>query len=312
MVSAQRAEARPSSVRTRMVAWLKWVAIASGFAVLLFGGRPSPHAQDQNAKAVKPQDTNPEQALANSALTEADIPNPGDANIKHGLDIVTGNISCPAGQTCYPCSTCHQIRGEGAASSEFPRLTGQSYRYLYASLKAYASGARQSDVMAPVAKALTDNDMRDVAGYYAAEALVQSDMAQWAAAQDNPKADVLADGATLAAIGSAEKGVQGCVNCHGPAGAGLPPVYPYLAGQYAGYLEDQLKAFKSGSRKDDALGIMRNIAGRLSDDEIHAVAQYYASIRPPVTVPQTSFAGPVQIGAPLGTKESGNKQGSTQ
>ena len=268
-------------------------------------------AQNQSGN-TRPQGSNAEQGLANSALEQANVPDPGDSNLKHGQDVVLGNISCDPGKTCYPCVTCHQLRGEGAASSEFPRLTGQSYRYLYASLKAYASGERKSDVMGPVAQALSDNDLRDVAAYYAAETIAQSDMAKWAAEKSAPDASVLTDGAALAAIGSAKKGVQACANCHGPAGAGLPPVYPYLAGQYSGYLEEQLKAFKSGSRKDDTLGIMRDIAGRLSGDEIHAVAQYYASIRPPVTVPQASFAGPVQIGAPLVGKETGNKQGTAK
>ncbi len=284
-------------------------AVALSIAVLpeVFSTHYRAVAQD-----VKPTGPDTEESLAQGALQEAKVPNPGDTNIKHGQDVVLGKISCAPGQTCYPCFTCHQIRGEGSASSEFPRLTGQAFRYLYTSLKDYASGARKSDVMEPVAKALSNDDMRDVAAYYAGEELAQSDMAKWAAAKNSPASDMLTEGAALAAIGSAKRGVQACANCHGPAGAGLPPVYPYLAGQYAGYLEAQLKAFKSGSRKESGLQIMTDIARRLSDDDIHSVAEYYASIRPPVTVPQTSFAGPLQIGAPLGPAQNGNQQNTSQ
>ncbi|WP_246498810.1 c-type cytochrome [Microvirga soli] len=164
----------------------------------------------------------------------------------------------------------------------FPRLTDQTYKYLYDSLRDYASGVRQSAVMAPIAKALNDQQMRDVSAYYAAQK-----------AADYPPADpvdpqILQHGAALAAVGNATRGVQGCINCHGPDGVGLPPTYPYLAGQYARYLETQMQAWKSGQRKGDGFGVMEHIAKRLTDDDIHAVSQYYAAIRPRVVTPEKS------------------------
>lgn len=191
----------------------------------------------------------------------------------------------PAAGACFQC---HGMDGKGDAAAIFPRLSDQVYKYLYDSLKDYASGIRQNPVMTPIAKALTDQQMRDVSAYYAAQKSVEY--------PPPPRVDphLLQHGAALAAVGNAERRVQGCINCHGPDGGGLPPTYPYLAGQYAAYLEAQLRAWKTGERKGDGFGIMENIAKRLTDEEIRAVSQYYAAIRPrSVTPEQTKAAAPV-------------------
>jgi cytochrome c553 len=160
--------------------------------------------------------------------------------------------------------------------------------------------------MQPIAAGYSDKDLRDVAAYYASIRMKPLATSRAAAARIHPSSDTLIKGGALAAVGSAKDGVQACANCHGPAGAGLPPVYPFLAGQFAGYLESQLKAFKSDQRRGDGLHIMQDIAKRLSDEQIHAVAAYYASIQPPKTIAQTSFDGPAVIGAPLGPLHEGS------
>ncbi|MFC4174305.1 c-type cytochrome [Microvirga sp. GCM10011540] len=195
------------------------------------------------------------------------------------------------------CFQCHGIDGKGDKAAVFPRLTDQTYKYLYDSLKDYASGVRQNQIMTPIAKALTEQQMRDVSAYYAAQKEAEYPP------PDRVDPQILQHGAALAAVGNARLGVQGCINCHGPDGVGLPPTYPYLAGQYAAYLEAQMKAWKTGERKGDGFGIMENIAKRLTDEEIHAVSQYYAAIRPrSVTPEQTDAAAPMvplpQISAP--------------
>ncbi|HEU5019578.1 MAG TPA: c-type cytochrome [Pseudolabrys sp.] len=208
------------------------------------------------------------------------------------------------------CFQCHQVAGQGNPIGGFPRIGGQSFQYLYASLRNFKSGRRVSDVMQPVVAGYSDEDLRDVAAYYASIRLKPVAASQATAVRNHPSADTLIQGGALAAVGSAKDGVQACANCHGPAGAGLPPVYPFLAGQFAGYLESQLKAFKSNQRHGDGLHIMQGIAKRLSDEQIHAVAEYYASIQPPETIAQTSFAGPAVVGAPLGPlQERANPNG---
>jgi cytochrome c553 len=267
--------------------------IALAPPVLSQGQPPAISSQPQTEPSQRP-----EEALAKSALENIRIPDLGNADIKHGQQIVLGTAARSPAHSYFPCFQCHEVQGQGKAAANFPRLTGQTYRYLYYSLRNFASGARVNPVMQPIAQALTDDDMRDVSAYYAALSIEKPASAE--VAKSRPAVEVLIQGATLAAIGSAKDGVQGCSNCHGPAGAGLPPVYPYLAGQFAIYLESQLKAFKDGQRRGDPLSIMPEIAKRLSDEQIHAVATYYASLQPPLAIPQKSFAGPLLIGAPLG------------
>jgi cytochrome c553 len=212
---------------------------------------------------------------------------PQDADIEAGRAIVVGAYNF--GQTPQPqrgnCFQCHGMNGKGDQAAAFPRLTDQSYKYLYESLKNYASGVRNNPIMSPIAKALADQQMRDVAAYYA----VQTDAPYGPRPEVDP--DVLQYGASLAAVGSATRGVQGCINCHGPDGAGLAPTYPYLGGQYANYLQSQLRAWKTGARRGGAAGgIMEYIAKRMTDEDIRAVSLYYARMRPPSVTPEQAQA----------------------
>ena len=117
---------------------------------------------------------------------------------------------------------------------------------------------------------LSVEDMRDVAAYYAAQ-------------QVKPGAvknrDALALGGKIWRGGDTSKGLPACAACHGASGAGLPAQYPRLAGQYAEYTEAQLKAFRSGERRNDANKMMQAVAARMSDPEIRAVADYIAGLR---------------------------------
>lgn len=193
------------------------------------------------------------------------------ADIENGRGIAVGTYTdSPAGA----CFKCHGLDGGGDRAAAFPRLTGQPYQYMVNTLRDYASGARKSEIMEPIARALSEQQMRDVSAFYA----VQTD-APMPPRPDAPY-DLLELGGALAAVGSAERRIQGCINCHGPDGSGLAPNYPALAGQYAPYLEAQLLAWKNGTRSGDLHNIMSFIAQRMTDEEIRAVSLYYASIRP--------------------------------
>jgi cytochrome c553 len=194
------------------------------------------------------------------------------ADVERGRGIAVGTYNRGPGGACFQC---HGIDGKGDGAAAFPRLTAQSYSYLYESMRDYASGVRQNAVMTPIAKALDDQQMRDVSAYYAAQQEAPF------GPQPTVEVHVLQHGAALSAVGHAERALQACINCHGPHGVGLPPTYPYLAGQYANYLEAQLNAWKSGQRKSDRLvgQVMENIAKQMTDEVIRAVSAYYASIR---------------------------------
>lgn len=127
--------------------------------------------------------------------------------------------------------------------------------------------------MTPVAGALTADDITDVAAYYAGiEApflpLRRADSA------------LIKQGEELAKVGSAEKRIQACDNCHGIGGACEPPAIPYLAGQYASYIALEWRMWRRGFRKSSP-GAMACLAERLNDQEIAAAAAYYEQVLAP-------------------------------
>ena len=172
-----------------------------------------------------------------------------------------------------PCFRCHGLEGVGDSAGAFPRLAGQAAFYMYKQLIDYASGARPSEVMAPIAREMTEPQMVDVAYYYS----LQIAPSLW-----QPEVDpaVLARGETIAEDGLRDQGLQACNLCHGENGTGQPPLFPYLAGQYAAYTELQLLLFKRGIRKNDPLAVMRDIAEEMSEEDIRAVALYYEWLGP--------------------------------
>ncbi|MFC7397523.1 c-type cytochrome [Chelatococcus sp. GCM10030263] len=228
-------------------------------------------------------------AAAQDGRTAERAPFDAEGDVERGRAVVVGVYAGatphgergvgPAGGACF---SCHGLNGKGDAAAVVPRLAGQAPAYLYKALKDYAAGARQNAVMTPIAQALTEREMRDVAVYYAAQTGAPYD--------DPPEVDLelLQHGAMLAAIGSTERGIQGCVNCHGPDGSGIFPSYPSLAGQSASYSEAQLRAWQRGHRKGDPLAVMEMIARRMTDEDVRAVAAFYASIRPRSAEAQTA------------------------
>jgi len=145
----------------------------------------------------------------------------------------------------------------------------------------YASGRRQNEIMTPIAKQLSGEERQAVAIYYAEQS----------PSLDKPvavrgSAQAIQRGGVLSAIGDRDLGIQACQNCHGPEGRGLPPIYPYLAGQHEAYITQQLRFWKEGRRGGDEQDIMRAIAGRMTDQDIAAVAAYFANLPPPTPAEQ--------------------------
>jgi cytochrome c553 len=180
-----------------------------------------------------------------------------------------------AGGSGMACIACHGVEGEGDGSGAFPRLAGQAGWYLYKQLIDYASGARPNDVMTGIASRLTEHEMEAVSAYYAAID------APYGAVIGDIDGGTLQWGGQLGAVGSAERGIPACVNCHGPSGTGNPPSVPYLAGQYANYMTHQLQLWKEGVRDNDAMNVMSAIAEKMTEEDMRAVSEYYARVRPP-------------------------------
>lgn len=172
------------------------------------------------------------------------------------------------------CAACHAADGNSVAPAN-PKLAGQIPEYVHKQLinfkpRGDTKAERESPVMSGMVANLSDADMRDVAAYYASQKLKP------AAARGK---ELAAAGQKLYRGGNAATGVPACSGCHGPDGSGMPSQYPRVAGQYAEYIEQQLKSFKSGERANDPNRMMRGVAERLSEKEIKAVSEYIAGLR---------------------------------
>ena len=124
--------------------------------------------------------------------------------------------------------------------------------------------------MGGMVAALSDEDMKSLAAYYASQTLKPE------SAKDEKSLEL---GQKLYRGGDPTKGLAACAGCHGPAGAGLPAQYPRLGGQWADYIEAQLKAFRAEERANDPNKMMRMVAIKMTDPEIKAVANYIAGLR---------------------------------
>jgi cytochrome c553 len=172
------------------------------------------------------------------------------------------------------CAACHAADGNSAIAAN-PRLAGQIPEYLHKQLANFKpqggkKAERDNAVMAGMVASLSDGDMRNVAAHYASQKL------RPAAAGSR---ELAAQGQKLWRGGNAASGVPACAGCHGPDGAGIPSQYPRLSGQFAEYVEAQLKLFRAEGRANDPNGMMRGVAARMSDQEIKAVAEYAAGLR---------------------------------
>jgi len=172
------------------------------------------------------------------------------------------------------CAACHAADGNSPAAAN-PKLAGQFYDYLNKQLVNFKAqggkkAARDNAVMAGMVANLSGADMQNVAAYYASQKLKP------AAAKDK---ELAALGQKIFRGGNAATGVAACAGCHGPSGAGIPAQYPRVSGQFAEYVEVQLKAFRAGTRANDPNGMMRGVAARMTDREIQAVSEYVAGLR---------------------------------
>jgi cytochrome c553 len=169
------------------------------------------------------------------------------------------------------CAACHGAAGI-SANPLWPNIAGQSASYLVAQLEAFKEGTRKNPLMTSQAMMLAEQDMADLAVYF--ESLP-------APAQAVADPDLVSKGEALYRGGEVSKQVAACIACHGPSGAGNPAaMYPALKGQHAAYTAKQLRDYASGERVSDGkTRIMREIAGKLSEDEIIALASYVQGLK---------------------------------
>jgi len=169
---------------------------------------------------------------------------------------------------------CHAADGNSTISAN-PRLAQQHVHYLTKQLLDYTvrpgeqKPARENAIMNGLAASLSEQDKRDVSAWFA------SQTAKPGTARSK---ETLELGQRIWRAGIAEKALPACSGCHNPAGVGIPNQYPRLAGQHAEYTEATLKAFRDGTRRNNLP--MQQIASRLTDAEMRAVADYLQGLRP--------------------------------
>ena len=177
-------------------------------------------------------------------------------------DLVRGEASFTA-----VCASCHGADGN-SGSPVNPKLSQQHPEYLVKQLQEFKSGKRKNAVMAGFAAALSEDDMKNIA-YWAA-----SKKAKPGFAKDK---ELVALGERIYRGGISDRQVAACAGCHSPTGAGIPAQYPRLAGQHAEYTATQLTSFREGVRKNSLQ--MSQVAAKLNDREIRALADYVAGLR---------------------------------
>lgn len=193
-----------------------------------------------------------------------------------------GAAIAKAGSGAAPaCQTCHGAAGEGIAQVGAPWLAGLGASYMQRQLATFADGTRVSPVMTPIAKALSVGDRAEVSTYYAALPAPAAPSAPPLAAPASASSAAPASaslGSTLATRGRWADKLPACEQCHGPGGRGVGQDFPALAGQSATYLANQLTAWKTGARPPGPMGLMAVVAKKLSEAEVRAVADHYASL----------------------------------
>ena len=171
------------------------------------------------------------------------------------------------------CAACHMPDGNSVIAQN-PILAGQHAAYLEKQLYNFKlkAGAKEPErnnaIMLGFASILSDEDIRNIAAFYAAQ------KANNASAK---RKDLIVLGAKIYRSGLPEKGLPACAGCHSPNAAGIPAQFPRLAGQHPEYTEATLNNFRLGQRKNSAQ--MMTIAGKMTEAEIAAVSEYLASVR---------------------------------
>jgi cytochrome c553 len=166
------------------------------------------------------------------------------------------------------CGSCHGADGNSVISLN-PKLAGQNAKYLVKQMMDFKSGARPGQTMVAMIASVSEQDMQDIAAYYASQtvSVEGADAASIELAQP------------LYRAGIKDLSVAACTACHSPTGSGNAQAgFPAIGGQHYDYTLLQLKDFRSGTRANDASGMMQTIVERLTDKELEAMASYLSGL----------------------------------
>ncbi|MEZ9645315.1 cytochrome c [Vibrio sp. 10N.261.52.C2] len=173
------------------------------------------------------------------------------------------------------CVACHGADGNSLIT-QYPKLAGQHEKYLEKQLKELKLGmtssgkqGRYEPVMGAMAMPLSEEDMADLAAYYASLPI----------SSNSTPENVVDEGKVLYTAGNAERGVTACIACHGPRGNGTElSGFPKISGQHADYIKAQLEKFRDGDRNNDMNAMMRDVAKKLTDADIDTLSKYVGGL----------------------------------
>lgn len=173
------------------------------------------------------------------------------------------------------CVACHGADGNSQLAM-YPKLAGQHAKYIEKQLRdlklGMTSGGKQGrmdPVMSGMAMPLTEQDMKDLGVYYASLPI----------SHNTTPENVVEAGKVLYTAGDAERGLTACIACHGPRGNGTElSGFPKISGQHADYIKAQLEKFRDGSRSNDMNAMMRDIAKKLTDEDIDTLSKYVGGL----------------------------------
>lgn len=235
----------------------------AGLAVLVVGAVAFAQSTVQPLPDAPPVETTALDANTVAALAKAQ---PGDPQ--------------KGAQLAGACAACHGLDGNADIDPTlYPRIAGQSERYVAHQLALFKSGERLSPLMQPFAQPLSAQDMRDLGAHFAQQTS-GAGIADDAMVETGPYAGMkfYEIGQKLFRSGDAGRGIPACMACHGPAGAGNPgPAYPHVGGQQAWYSSARLYAYREGETLEadkHLFNVMASVAKSLTDEEIEALASY--------------------------------------
>lgn len=179
---------------------------------------------------------------------------------------VKPDLAKGASTSAQVCAACHTADGSRGSPAN-PILQGQHAEYLVKQLSEFKSGKRVNAIMTGIASTLSDDDMKNVAAFYASKV---------AKPGSGKSKDLTSLGEKIYKGGIADRQIAACAGCHSPTGAGMPAQYPRIGGQHGDYVEAQLTAYRAGTRANNTT--MLSIAAKMNDKEIKAVSDYIAGL----------------------------------
>lgn len=186
--------------------------------------------------------------------------------------LLTGSVSAgdatKGKDLSAPCAACHGATGISPLTNQ-PSLAGQGEKYFIKQMQEFKSGVRANAIMAPMVAELSDEDIADLAAFYASQQM------QYAAV----KQEYIELGEKLYLFGDSDRDIPACIACHAADGNGMPAAgFPAIAGQHADYTKLQLQAFRNAQRANDENKVMRDVVAKMSDQQIEAIAHYLTGL----------------------------------